>query len=507
MNNNLVLNTGLRLPAPEIEALLQGRIIAIIGNKFIAPGRDFVLCPTDTSMNLLPLELYYNSNFIATAKKALTHVDGQDILLKPKQTTLFAQTEQLELPLISHENVLIKSWARCELCETLNNADSLTCLSKLTIWTKEALQAILTKQKNIFLVYLRVYQLANSLEININPNNQFVALPQSVHASDANPVLSDYTFTQRQKQLQNLQPLPHPELEELQNLLIPISEQNQAAEELNQEINIFLGWSSRKTINKIDPDLIWIQKIAEVGNSSDGHSFEKLVRQAFLKLGFTGAGLNPDSTGGAGGIDFYAEAPYPIVGECKATKSTKVPDGTPAQLLKLGIKNLGKTQYERAIKLIVAAGELTSHALRTAKENEMNLITPETLEKLVSLQAHHQNSINLLEFKECLQQPPFGISDEKILNYIQKIEQNISLRRHIINILKNYLENTKYEQAGIEALHAVYATSNPPQPLDSQEMHEILIELSSPLTGYIGRIRGKDWRRDRFYFLRDLPIS
>jgi hypothetical protein len=37
-------------------------------------------------------------------------------------------------------------------------------------------------------------------------------------------------------------------------------------------------------------------------------------------------------------------------------------------------------------------------------------------------------------------------------------------------------------------------------------MHEILIELSSPLTGYLGRIKGSDWRSDRFYYLRDLSL-
>jgi hypothetical protein len=38
-------------------------------------------------------------------------------------------------------------------------------------------------------------------------------------------------------------------------------------------------------------------------------------------------------------------------------------------------------------------------------------------------------------------------------------------------------------------------------------MHEILIELSSPLTGYLGRKKGSDWKSDRFYFIRNLPTS
>ncbi|MEA5506617.1 hypothetical protein VB735_26650 [Halotia wernerae UHCC 0503] len=45
-------------------------------------------------------------------------------------------------------------------------------------------------------------------------------------------------------------------------------------------------------------------------------------------------------------MDFYIEQPYAIVGECKATKTEKVTDGTPAQLLKIGMNHLGKFQYD-----------------------------------------------------------------------------------------------------------------------------------------------------------------
>jgi hypothetical protein len=39
-----------------------------------------------------------------------------------------------------------------------------------------------------------------------------------------------------------------------------------------------------------------------------------------------------------------------------------------------------------------------------------------------------------------------------------------------------------------------------------QELHEILIGFSSPLTGYLGQKRGSD-ESDRFYFLRDLQVD
>jgi hypothetical protein len=421
--------------------------------------------------------------------------------------SLLSDEEQLKLPLLAYETVLVKAWANCELCQIINNAESLVALSHLTIWTKKGLQEILTQRHNIFLAYLRVYQLPKSIEVAIKSNSLFISLPQSLNVSEAKPVINDRTFAQRKRQLEKLEPPLHPELEELQSAIASLSISQPAAKQLDNDIKVFLGWSRDQTTNPLDLDLPWIQKIAEVGNSSDGHTFEKLVRRGLLKLGFTGSGLNPDATGGAGGMDFYTEQPYPIVGECKATKTEKVTDGTPAQLLKIGMNHLGKVQYENSIKLIVAAGELNFYALRTATENQMNVISPETLQKLVELQAHYKNSINLLELKDCLQQAPFGLAEDKLNTYIDKVEQSIKLRSHIIQLVKNYLQNSGIESAGVESLHGAYFGSHPPQPIRTAEMHEILIELSSPLTGYLGRIKGSDWKSDRFYFLRDLPIN
>ncbi len=449
--------TALCLPVPDIEALIQGRTIAALPKMFIRPGQRFALYPADSSAS-------------------------------------------------------IKAWAKCELCQILDETKPLDILSKLTIWTPKVLKETLQKQQYLFLAYLRVYQLPQLQEILVNPNIQeklgkFVSLPNSLTVSEANPVINDRTFAQRKHQLEKLEPPLHHELEELQSAIASLSISQPAAKQLDDDIKVFLGWSSDKPTNPLDLDLPWIHKIAEVGNSSDGHTFEKLVRRGLLKLGFTGSGLNPDATGGAGGMDFYAEQPYPIVGECKATKTEKVPDGTPAQLLKIGMNHLGKFQYDNSIKLIVAAGELNFYALRTATENQMNVISPETLQKLVELQAHYKNSINLLELKECLQQVPFGLAEDKINTYIDKVEQSIRLRSHIVQLVKNYLENSGIEFAGVESLHGAYFGSHPPQPIKTAEMHETLIELSSPLTGYLGRIKGSDWKSDRFYFLRDLPMS
>jgi hypothetical protein len=483
MGESVLLDNALRLSAPDVEALIQGRVIVAMPRKFINPGAKFALYPADTSINLLPDEQYYRSIFLPIAQTALTD--------------------------LSSETVLIKAWARCELCQMLNEPQLLEALSRLTIWTTEALQQILLERPRIFLAHLRVYLLPQPIEVPVyNQDRQFVPLPRSLSVSETSPVLSDRIFTQRRRQLENLDPPLHPELEELESAIALLPSSNLGAKELDQNIRIFLGWASNQTAKQLDSDLAWIQKIAEVGNSSDGQTFEKLVRRGLFKLGFRGSGLAPDSTGGAGGMDFYCETPYPIVGECKATKTEKVPDGTPAQLLKIGMNHLGKEQYDRSIKLIVAAGELNFYALRTATENQMNVIKPETLQRLVELQAQQQGSIDLLELKLCLQQAPFGLADDKVNTYIDKVNQNIKRRSHIAQAVKQLGEpGSEHLTVEIRVQYNAVFAKEPSSKLDDLKVHHLLVELSSPLTGYLGRKEGRDWQSDRFYFLRDLQVE
>jgi hypothetical protein len=299
----------------------------------------------------------------------------------------------------------------------------------------------------------------------------------------------------------------------LQSAIALLSATNPAAEELDQDIKIFLGWATSQTAKRLDSDLAWIQKIAEVGNSSDGNQFEKLVRKSLLKLGFTNsnqnsqASLDPDATGGAGGLDFYCEAPYPVVGECKATKSEKVPDGTPAQLIKLGYKHL-QEQYDSCIKLIVAAGDLTVAALKTAEGNKISVIRPETLQSLVELQAQYKGSIDLMKLKERLQDA-YGLADEKVEQYLAEVRNAIKVRSQIVQAVKQLGElGSEHLTAEIRVYYNAVLAKEPKSKINELlQVHDLLVELSSPLTGYLGRIKGSDWKSDRFYFLRDLSIT
>jgi hypothetical protein len=480
MSNSVVINTALRLPAPDIEALLQGRVIAAMPRQFITPRRQFALYPANASINVLPVERYYHSGFLSLARTILAARDA--------------------------ETVTIKGWARCELCQVLNDVESLAGLSALTIWTTEALQETLTQQQNIFLTYLRVYQLSEPIEVPVKSNSLFVALPQPLTVSDALPVLSDRIFTQRRRQLEKLEQPLHPELEELESAIAQLD--NPDAQRLNNEIRQFLGWASSPPTQQLNSQPAWINTIAELGNRSKeqdtgksnyqaGTDFENAVRDSLEFLGFT---IDYSHKGGAGGLDLFCSKPYPLVGECKAGK--KIPNDTAVQLLNLGTLRLQNEELlKQTTKLIIGPGEPTPQLADAAKVHNMSILNPETIEKLVKLQAVYQNSIDLFKLKEYLKP---GQADDEVEKYIEQVSKQIKLRSHIVQLVKTYLENTGHERVSVDSLHGAYAMSNPPQPLKPEKLHGILIELSSPLTGYLGRKEGEDWRRDRFYFLRDL---
>ncbi|MBW4634410.1 MAG: DUF1802 family protein [Iphinoe sp. HA4291-MV1] len=483
MNHSVVINTALCLPVPDIEALLQGRMIAAISNKFLTQGREFALCPADGLMNVLPVERYYHFSFLPIAQTAIAQLDT--------------------------ETVSIKAWVKCELCQIIDNTESLAALSLRTIWTQEALQETLKQRQNIFLAYLRVYYLPQAIEVQVKKNSQFIALPQPVTVSQTNPVLSDRTFAIRKHQLETRQPPPHPELEDLQSALASLAITNPAAKPLDQDIKAFLGWTTEQLIQQPDPDLAWINNIAAYGDRSieqekkksnyqAGTDFENIARDSLEFLGFK---VESHYKGGAGGLDLFCSKPYPLVGECKAGKL--IPSGTVEELIKLGGMHLGSDQFLNSAKLVIGPGNPSPDMLKTSQEWKVSIINAMTLQKLVELKSKYPGAINLFELKQYLEA---GQIDDKLDKYIEKLERKIFLRAHLVELVKNYLEKTGSDNTEVESLHGVYYFgSNPPQPLKTEEMHEILIELSSPLTGYLGRIKGNDWRRDRFYFLRDFP--
>ncbi|MEG3844816.1 DUF1802 family protein, partial [Microcoleus sp. herbarium14] len=168
MSKSILLQTALALPNPDIEALIQGRMIAAMPRMFLNPGRTFALYPANLSVDLLSGARYYRSHFLPVAQKALAQLNS--------------------------DKVSIKAWARCELCQMLNDSESLEALSQLTVWKTEALQQILQQRPFIFVAYLRVYLLPNPIEIPVQSSRNFISLPNSLNVTDSTPVLSDNIF-------------------------------------------------------------------------------------------------------------------------------------------------------------------------------------------------------------------------------------------------------------------------------------------------------------------------
>jgi hypothetical protein len=471
------ISTAFCLPAPDIEALNQGRNILVMPRIFMGQGRLFALYPTDIEFNSLPLEQYYRPGFIPIAKQSIAE--------------------------LNQEKIKIKVWAKCELCQTLNEPEHFAELSKLTVWTEAALHKTLEQRGHIFLAYFRVYRLPQPLEIAPVANSRFICLPHPITVDESQAILDDNNFERQYRRILNRQPPEHPELEELENAITQLTLTYPNTQSFKDQIQTFLGWQPAKP-GKIPENLNWIYTINQLGTATEGGNyekgtaFEKIVHQSLNFLGFE---LDQNAKGGAGGMDLYCTKPYPMVGECKAGQS--IPAGATQELIRLGGTHLGQQQFNQAVKLIIGPGKPTSQVQKSAQEFKISIINPMTLEKLVKLQAQYPGSVNLIELKNYLQA---GQIDDKIDEYIEIINNRLKLRSHIIQVVKDYLNNAQMTEATVSGIHGIYCY-NPPQPLSQKQLHEILIELSSPLAGYLGRNIADDWRNDSFYYLRELIVD
>ncbi|CAD5961332.1 hypothetical protein NO976_03286 [Planktothrix agardhii] len=482
MYNSISLDNALSVPYPDIVALSQGRMITIITHVDMYLGRSFALYPVNTLLNLFPVEEYYKSSFLSTCKTVLDEINSDE--------------------------VEIKLWGKCHNCSQVNDPEDLTKLSKVTLWTEEGLKALLQQRGNIFLTYLRVYKLPEPITMSPLTNARFVPLPHSITVTETNPILDDNKFEHLYRKILNRQPPEHPELEELETAIAQFQTNSLSQEEqlglnlLQANIHQLLGWKTSKPANLTnDSSLNWINEIAAFGNRSKeqdegksnyqaGTDFENIVKQSLEFLGFT---IDYAHKGGAGGLDLFCSQPYPLVGECKAGR--KIPNDTAVQLLNLGTLRLNDEKLLKdTIKLIIGPGEPTQQLNKAAKVHSMTIINPETLEKLVKLQAQYPGSVNLIELKKYLQA---GQIDAKIDEYIEIVVNRLKLRSHIIQLFKK-----SNQPINLDNVIGAYSFSNPPQPLEREQLKEILIELSSPLTGYLGRTAD-----DQFYYLRELIVD
>ena len=270
--------------------------------------------------------------------------------------------------------------------ELLKSGQLNETLARLLNTSLDQLKEAFIKINNPVLLYLRAYSFSPAMTLNDQTIIGHQALNSSIFIDNLNPILTDQDFSRKYDSLQKV---------------VLIERRLKETEDQQKQ--------------KIAQELAWIKTIAKIGNSSDGNKFEKLVRKSFGFLGFNNDDhnqtlkypnlkncLDPEKAGGAGGLDIFCEFPYFLVGECKATKNENVPDETPAQLIKLG-NNLLQKDYNKCVKVIVVAGKLTPKAALTAKNNNINVMRPETLEKIITLQAKYPGCVDLLELKKCLE--------------------------------------------------------------------------------------------------------
>ncbi|MEG5040249.1 MULTISPECIES: DUF1802 family protein [unclassified Microcoleus] len=492
---NLGIIKGIQLPACDVDLLTLGRLIAVPFRQNIREGEVLWLYPSQHLPDNLSLAQYYQTQYLTKAESAFAEL----------------QTYPIQ----------IKVWARCEYHWRINPEQKylLEKIANSTVWKLEALEHIFEQYQVLKLLILRVYRLSNPCIVNGQTESGAFYWPQrddvmAMNSESDTPVISEASFYKRKALLVAGEVYPYKYLEALQLQVEQIGSSNLAANQLNDDIKIFLGWSENSPTAKPDRDLAWISAIAQIGNSSDGNTFEKLVRQSFVKLGFANsntnpkASLNPESTGGAGGLDFYCETPYPVAGECKASKHESVPNSVTAQLVHLGLTHLGQDRFDRSVKIILAAGPLTNPANQAAIGSKMNVIRPETLQRLVELKAKQPGSIDLLQLKPFLEQQPFGEeADAKVNRYIDEVREKLKVRSQIIQAVKQLCSDSDFPTVvEIKVQYNARFAANDSK-LTNESVKDLTIELSSPLTGYLGRIKGDNWQSDRFYFLRDLSLD
>jgi len=446
---------GLRISATNLDALRSGAIVGAFSKTFLAIDRSFALYPD-------------------------LQVENSDL-------------------------VTVDLWAECKSCESIDNTFDLLKLSQLTALSIEELESIFQQRASIFLLVLRVYKLPNPIQVQQQSTGNFVPLPESITIFEKIPILDDEQFQQIQDQSKDL------ELSIISSQFPDIALDDEDFLRINSNI---LSAETQEVIdeeNQINDSLSWIKTISKLGDRSikedkgksnyqAGTDFENIVKDSLEFLGFT---IDEAHKGGAGGLDLFCSKPYPLTGECKAGKS--IPNGAVKQLVALGGAHLGVDKFiKSSVKLVIGAGNPTDPMLHDAQEWKVSIIKAMTLQKLVELKAKYDGAVNLFELKQYMQA---GQIDDKIHEYIQKVESDIKLRSHVVQTVKNFLLNNSFKEVETNVIFGLYAGSNPPKSLSTEELKEILIELSSPLAGYLGRVEEDGKKCDRFYYLRDLPIE
>ncbi|WP_190303467.1 DUF1802 family protein [Pseudanabaena sp. UWO311] len=427
-----------------------------------------------------------------------------------------------DLQVQDSETINVEFWAECKNCESINNTFPLSNLSKFTALSTEELESIFQQRANIFLLSLRVYQLPNPIQVQPQATGNFVPLSEAVTIIERMPILNDEQFQEAQKQFQSidLSVIPneisttsiiadefldiHPSLldgfidvEPNTTVTVDLVDENSSAQiaDIEQPNEAESDWI--KTISTLGDRSI--ETLEKKSNVKAGTDFENIVKKSLEFIGFT---VDHVHAGGSGGLDLFCSKPFPLIGECKSGKN--IPGNTVYELDNLSDDHLEDHIVANAQKLIIGAGKPTPQIQRRAIRKNISIINPRSLQKLVELNHKHSRAINLIELRPYL---IAGQADHKVDEYIQKVENEIKLRSQIVSLVSTYLSSRRANDVELKVLEGVFFNNPHTQNLSIEELKEILIELSSPLAGYLGRVEENGKKCDRFYYLRDLPIE
>jgi hypothetical protein len=456
MSGLISINSALCLPVSDVEALSKGRMVAALSRTFVNTVQHFALCPVEDSR--------------------------------------------------INASITIKFWAKLEFCKIYSDPEEVDKLAQLTIWSSEELHQVLQERYKLFLLCLRIFKAPEPIEISadrisLSKIGGFIKLPSYISINSAVPVLADDFFNQRKQQLVNLETPVYPELEELEAITAQLTD----AKGFNQYLQSFLGWTSSPFIRQLHPTFPQTKEISMLGDRSieedtekksnyrAGTDFENVVRDALRFLGFK---AEEEHKGGAGGLDLFCSSPYSLAVECKAGKS--IPDRAVEELDRIGKRHL-EQNYMKAVRLIIGSGQPTKQLRASAITSQVSIINAMTLQKLVEL--HEKYPIDLIELRNYLIP---GQADSKVGEYIDKVYRDVKLRSQVVQSVKELSERDKQGSFSAAEIRIQYNNKYNPY-IDSEDLvRELLIELSSPLTGFVGRRKGGNGG-DRFYFLRPMP--
>ena len=415
-----ILDISLCLPELDIIALRQKKSIVAVTQRFIVPDRSFALLPCRAALDTA------DSSYHA---QVLTELKGE--MRSPS------------------EPLSATHWAQCVFCQQVDES-AIATLSHLTIWTAKSLSQQL-KNGSLFLSLLRTYALSEAFTVETEPVCEqlykFLSLPNYLEIDLESPVYSSEEFSTEKRKI----------LEPKSAEISTVEETETYVDEIEPDLGSVLDSSD------------WVAQITAVGNSSDGHTFEKLIRKALIEIGFSNsaeqsaASLYPNATGGASGLDFYADRPYKIVGECKATKHQKIKTDAATQLVRLGLQNLEADEYPNCVKIVVAAGALTSAANKIADGHHINVLRPETMSRLVESKIDLQEYFDLMELKTYLEKSPFGeTADEKVNEYLNAC-------------VSDWKGRQEYVQLGEQVMQSIQELASQPIFLQSQSFSAVEI--------------------------------